>query len=179
MDPGLCDRVRIPSTLPCWGNSVWKQLHRFVVSAALLPLCFLSCLLFSFPTLPAFIQQAFQQDQLWVVHGCLCSPGGARKGLLVMIKESELTRKKMNNYGNQELFQSWKLSLLVWYLAIFKYTKFLPCSHSGSMILLEKVLVEPEAAGWTAKADDELFSRSGAWRRWLSAAIWRDLELLP
>lgn len=137
--------------------------------------------LFSFPSPPfllLFSKHFNRTSSEWCMDAyALLEEQG--KGLLVMIKESELTRKKMNNYGNQGLFWSWKLSLLVWYLAVFKYTKFLPSSHSGSVILLEKVLVEPEAVGWTAKADDELFSRSGAWRRWLSAAIWSDLELLP
>lgn len=67
--------------------------------------------------------------------------------------------------GHKGPFQCWKLSHYSDTLSSLNITVFLPSSQYHSMILVEKVVVEPEAAGWTAETDSEISSRSGTRRR--------------
>lgn len=66
--------------------------------------------------------------------------------------------------GDKGFFQSRRLSLLVWYFAIFRYAMFLRSSQCNSMLLVDRILMEPKAAGWTSE-NWQISSRSAAWRR--------------
>lgn len=78
----------------------------------------------------------------------------------------------------QGLFQSWRLSSLVWYFAIFRYAMFLRSSPCNSMLLVDRIVMEPEAAGWTSgNWQLDIFQVSSLEKVLFSATIWGGLEL--